>query len=230
MAVRQLASLPGEVASLFGGAMRLIDEIREQGILDPFWTFGGGTVLMLRYGHRKSRDVDIFVPDAQYLGYVNPRKSSVAESVTDNYIETAGSVKLVLADGEIDFVAAPNLTEHPFELWEIAGAPVRVETAAEIIAKKMWHRGNNATARDLFDLAAVAEMAPEQIGIAAPFFQRHAAAFLEQIDRRRNVLEEQFNAINIIGFHRSYLECVVIASGILQDHATPQAKSSPARL
>jgi hypothetical protein len=31
------------------------------------WTFGGGTVLMLRHKHRISRDVEIFVPDPQYL-------------------------------------------------------------------------------------------------------------------------------------------------------------------
>lgn len=115
----------------------MIDAIHKNGISDPFWTFGGGTVLMLRFSHRKSKDVDIFVPDAQYLGYVNPRKSSVAESLTNKYVETAGSIKLVFASGEIDFVAAPNLTEQPFELWEIAGAPVRVETAAEIIAENM---------------------------------------------------------------------------------------------
>lgn len=45
------------------------------GTANPFWTFGGGTVLMLRYGHRVSKDIDIFVPNPQYLGYVNPRIS-----------------------------------------------------------------------------------------------------------------------------------------------------------
>ena len=172
MAVRQLAALPGEVAPLFAAALRLIGAIHDDGISNPFWTFGGGTVLMLRYGHRKSKDIDIFVADAQYLGYVNPAKSAVAESLTTKYIETAGSIKLVLDNGEIDFVAAPNLTGQPFEVWEIAGESVRVETAAEIIAKKMWHRGDNTTARDLFDLAAVCEKAPEQIAIAAPHFKR----------------------------------------------------------
>jgi len=39
------------------------------------WTFGGGTVLMLRLAHRQSKDIDLFVPDPQYLGYVNPRLS-----------------------------------------------------------------------------------------------------------------------------------------------------------
>lgn len=34
---------------------------------------------------------------------------------------------------------------------------MKVETAAEIVAKKMWRRGDRATARDLFDLSLVIE-------------------------------------------------------------------------
>lgn len=29
----------------------------------PEWTFGGGTALMLQYGHRRSKDIDIFLRD-----------------------------------------------------------------------------------------------------------------------------------------------------------------------
>jgi hypothetical protein len=53
--------------------LKLIDEIARHGRRQPFWTLGGGTVLMLRYAHRRSKDIDIFVPDPQYLGYVTPR-------------------------------------------------------------------------------------------------------------------------------------------------------------
>ncbi|RBB42422.1 hypothetical protein DPV79_04275 [Burkholderia reimsis] len=38
--------------------MTLVDEICKHGTSNPFWTFGGGTVLMLRHGHRVSKDVD----------------------------------------------------------------------------------------------------------------------------------------------------------------------------
>lgn len=53
--------------TLFVHAMTLIGEIAKHGRADPFWTFGGGTALMLRYGHRLSKDIDIFVPDPQSL-------------------------------------------------------------------------------------------------------------------------------------------------------------------
>lgn len=46
----------------------------EQQIQDVHWTFGGGPVLMLRIAHRQAKDIDLFVPDPQYLGYVNLRR------------------------------------------------------------------------------------------------------------------------------------------------------------
>lgn len=45
---------------------------------------------MLRYGHRFSKDIDIFVPDPQSLGFVTPWLSEVAESITMDYVEAAG--------------------------------------------------------------------------------------------------------------------------------------------
>jgi hypothetical protein len=103
---------------------------------------------MFRYRHRLSKDIDIFLPDPQYLGYVTPRLSDTAASLTEEYTEMPGSfVKPQFEEGEIDFVAAPNLTDAAWERWEIQGRPVRVETAAEVIARKMYHRGGRTGAR-----------------------------------------------------------------------------------
>ena len=77
MTVRSLPAGPWE--KLLPRALTLIDEIsRYGGIKDPFWTLGGGTVLMFRHHHRLSKDIDIFVPDPQYLGFVTPRLSDTA--------------------------------------------------------------------------------------------------------------------------------------------------------
>jgi predicted nucleotidyltransferase component of viral defense system len=57
---------------------------------------------------------------------------------------------------------------------------IRVETCPEIIAKKMWHRGNHAKARDRYDLCAVADAVPQAIDHAAPFLAKLGAAFLAQ--------------------------------------------------
>jgi hypothetical protein len=106
--------------------------------------------------------------------------SAVAERISPDYVEEAGHVKLIRPEGEIDF-AAPNLTTAGFKMWRIAGRDVRAETAVEIVAKKMWHRGATATARDLFDLALVIERERRALAAAARFLVRHRRQFLAQI-------------------------------------------------
>ena len=96
-------SLPsGAWQSLFPRALALIDDIsRYGGIANPFWTLGGGTVLMFRYRHRLSKDIDIFVPDPQYLGFVTPRLSDTAADMTEDYTEQPGMfVKLQLGSSQ----------------------------------------------------------------------------------------------------------------------------------
>jgi hypothetical protein len=208
LGVTQPRLVAGPWRGLFGHALTLIGEIAKHGVAAPFWTLGGGTVLMLRYRHRRSRDIDIFVPDPQYLGYVTPRLSTVAEAISPDYVEEAGHVKLIRPEGEIDFVAAPNLTTPAFETWRIAGREVRVETAVEIVAKKMWHRGATATARDLFDLALVIERERRALARAAPFLVRHRTEFLAQLASRAAVLRAQFDAIDTMQYQPTYEACV----------------------
>ena len=171
---------------------------------------------MLRIGHRQSKDIDLFVPDPQYLGYVNPRLSDIAEQVSSDYEENAEFVKFFLALGEIDIVVGSALTDHPFDIVPYAGRDIKFETCAEIIAKKMWHRGNLSKARDLFDLCAVADAEPEAIEKAAPFFGKHGAAFLRGLERRADFARAEFDAIDSIGPQRSFAHCLDQASGIIK--------------
>jgi hypothetical protein len=213
----QLTTLPrGPWRALFRQALTLIDEIARHGTAEPFWTLGGGTALMLRYRHRRSKDIDIFVPDAQYLGYVSPRLSAAAEAVSADYVEGAGYVKLMLPQGDIDFVAAPNLTASPFELWRIERRTVRVETAIEVIAKKMWHRADAVTARDLFDPSLVIERESKALAGAARFLLRHRSAFLAQLHDRADILRAQFDAIDALNYRPSYAQAVNRAERFLR--------------
>ncbi len=58
--------------------------------------------------------------------------------------------------GETDFIVAGALTRTPFELREVEGRAVRLETIPEIITKKVYYRGSEARPRDVFDIAAAA--------------------------------------------------------------------------
>ncbi|MBV6321814.1 nucleotidyl transferase AbiEii/AbiGii toxin family protein [Duganella sp. HSC-15S17] len=208
--------IPRTWETLFSHAMTLIGEIAKHGRVDPFWTMGGGTVLMLRYSHRYSKDIDIFVPDPQSLGFVTPRLSDVAESITTDYVEDASYVKLFLPEGEIDFVAAPNLTTPGFEMQTILGHEVRVESSIEIIAKKMWHRGDRITGRDIFDFVLIVEREPEVLMSAHEFMTRHVTAIFQQLDERHAQLKQQFDAIDALNFHPSFEQACCSLKGSLK--------------
>lgn len=206
---------PGAWRNLFESAMRLIDDVEAKVGSTFFWTLGGGTVLMLRHQHRHSKDIDIFVPDPQLLGYFSPRLSEVAERLTGQHQETAGHLKLFLPEGEIDIVASPNLTEPGFVEGVLLGHVVRLETDIEIVAKKMWHRGDHVKARDLLDLSLVIERSPDALHSAAHFLIRHRDAFLEQLISREDILREQFDAIDTIKYRTTFDEAVDVARHFL---------------
>ena len=170
---------------------------------------------MLRFNHRMSKDIDLFVTDPQYLGYLNPRLSDVAESITHEYVEGAEYIKLLLPIGEIDVVVGAALTEEPTETLQCEGRSIRVETSAEIIAKKMWHRGDRAKARDLFDLCAVHAEDPVAIRTASPFFEKHGHRFIELLHEREDVLRLEFDTIDALDFSASFDECVETAKQII---------------
>ena len=198
-------------------AFWLMDSIKSDGFTLPRWSLGGGTVLMFYYGHRKSKDIDIFVPNPQFLGYVNPRLGGRGEDVTTEYKDGTEFVKLFLPEGEIDFVASTTLTENPFEEHAVLGRNILLETPIEIVAKKLWYRGDRATPRDLLDLALVIEHNYSGILEHSDVFAKNIEAFTEQCDSRRAIMLPAFEAIEKIEFKLSFDECLDRANGLKAD-------------
>lgn len=201
---------------LFRRALEIIDAV-PSGARYEDWSFGGGTVLMRRFRHRVSKDVDLFVPDPQYLGYVSPRLNDTAEALTQKYLETEMSVKLYFPEGEIDFIAAAGVTKQPPAMERILGRDVRVESTAEIIGKKVRYRGRRFTGRDLFDLALVATRDPAAIEAIRPILRAQRAALLGRISSGGKALRTAFEALDTLDYRPSYEECVRIVSRVLHE-------------
>lgn len=200
---------------LFQRALVLIDSVRKAGITLSDWSFGGGTVLMRRYRHRFSKDIDIFIPSPQYLNYLSPHLNDTAEEMTGDYTLAAEYLKLQFPEGEIDFVVSAPLTPNATIAEDIFGRTVMVETSVEIIAKKVWHRGARFTARDLFDLALVAEREPEALTSIAPILRDRRDVILERIRTGDFYLRENFANLDVLEYRRSYDECVEIVDNAL---------------
>ena len=211
---------------LFERAAEIIDSAREE----LSWTMGGGTVLMLRHNHRSSKDIDIFFSDPQPLGYVNPALGGVAERMTTEYEVSEGHIKLYFPEGEIDFIAAPLLTTPGAVEGTVLGRVVRLETDVEIVAKKLWHRGHEGKARDLFDLGLLIEAAPDELRGASHYLLRSRDAFLARISERHEIVKAQFEAIDARTYRPSFENCFRSASSFLnalKEPSTPGSKRRP---
>lgn len=178
---------PWEV--LFERAIRQMEAAR---LPDSCWRFGGGTVLMLEYNHRLSKDVDIFINDRQYLTSLSPRLNDALEAEVGRYTEQSNFVRLHFAEGEIDFICAPSVTDIPPKVQSIHGKKTLLEHPVEIVAKKVHYRADEFKARDVFDLAMTFHKDRSTLAANAGCFLPHAKVLEERIDKLENRGELKF--------------------------------------
>jgi hypothetical protein len=141
-------------------ARNLICQANAVEIVIDRWTFGGGTAMMLQIDHRESHDIDIFLPDPQSLGFLDPAERDFVLDTppTDYHGDGAAFLKLAFEHiGEIDFIVAGSLTSQPVTQSIVENESALLETIPEIIAKKIYHRGSSIRPRDIFDIAAAGE-------------------------------------------------------------------------
>lgn len=130
------------------------EALYEARIGDNEWAVGGGTVLAYYFNHRKSKDIDIFIPNIQILNKLSPRFNDVCEKAFD-YNEMTNYISLTFQEGKIDFIASPQLTLFSPKKEQFYNNKVFLEHPIEIVIKKIFHRGSWAVPRDIFDLATV---------------------------------------------------------------------------
>ena len=167
-------------------AVHILRALEKRGFPRPDFTMGGGTVLMFRFEHRLSRDIDLFLSDVQFISVVSPRLNDYAASVVSDYVEQANAVKLIFAHGDVDFLAAGPVIpdDKSDDFLEFEGEHIRLESTAEILGKKMLYRAESLKSRDAFDLAA----AMEYDRPAAARAVRAAASKAAILDRRLDEL------------------------------------------
>ena len=134
---------PSDWARLFRMACSLIRQVNsEQSIIDS-WSLGGGTAMMLQIDHRESHDVDIFLPDPQFLSYLDPKLHDFKFEIfpADHDGDGSNFLKIAFKDiGEIDFIVGHSLTSSPTIQKTIENETVQLETIPEIITKKICDR------------------------------------------------------------------------------------------
>ncbi len=130
------------------------EESAKSGRMDPL--LGGGTRLMLELNHRISHDIDLFIRDPQWIGFLSPRLNDKVGDLVLGYEEDATFLKLKFPEGEIDFIVRMSLTGLPVESSE--KSLFLLEPVEEVLAKKLFYRGASLTPRDLFDWSCIESM------------------------------------------------------------------------
>jgi hypothetical protein len=128
----------------------------------------------------------------------------VAEALTENYVEDARFLKLSFEEGEIDFIVGHHLSDQPTVREKILGRAVLVETPREIIAKQVFHRAADFTARDLFDFALVIEKDRPGLMTIAGILGDKRDVLIGQLDKNEPALREDFGALDVLDYRPSF--------------------------
>jgi hypothetical protein len=168
---------------LFSYALKQLNEAK---IENRVWTIGGGTVLNLRYNHRESHDIDIFLQDPQFLRFLSPDLNDGVERNLQSWVEMNNFIRLQFKEGEIDFINAPQISGEKPDFRKIFGHYSYIDQPTEIIAKKIHFRSDEFKPRDIFDLAFVFEDQKKTVLNNAYIF----ADYLDTLDARLTYLNE----------------------------------------
>jgi hypothetical protein len=170
-------------SKLLKTAIKILDSGK---IKDDAWSLGGGTALMLKYKHRKSKDIDIFFDDPQLLAYISPRTSDIGGIIS--YNEQSVFTKLRFQLGEIDFIVSPKLTNCENSIMKFNSRYVSTEHPIEILAKKFFYRASDFKIRDIYDFSIVSMQEKSNI-------IKHKDIFLSKYDE----LIERINKLKKFG-------------------------------
>lgn len=187
---------------LLDRALSAIDAVERGSGVRQQIRIGGGTVLSALWGHRYSKDVDLFTRDPQVLGHLRPwLNDDVAAILGTNYEEGSNAIKFRLKAGSIDVVAAADiLPDSAPTIESYRGRDVEIEDPAEIIAKKLFHRGDRGTVRDYVDLVEAFDRLPNlAVRLAMPLRGKIARATEVLTQMSEDRLAEQLGAVRFIG-------------------------------
>ncbi len=120
--------------------------------------FGGGTALSMYYfQHRLSFDMDLFVNDAQYLGFFSPKLwiDDCSHFDSTRYIDQHNHIGITNKDNiKIDILLDCAGNEgYIDDSKKIFSFDIYVESLENIISKKITFRKTDNKTRDIFDIS-----------------------------------------------------------------------------
>jgi hypothetical protein len=179
---------PKTWSTILASAYALFDDLGRKGFKDPPFSLGGGTMLMLRFKHRLSQDIDFFGYDAQWLSLLSPRLNEAAAAIASAYAEQANNIKIVMPQGDIDFIIAGDIAVPVSRTKALLeGREMLVDPTSEILAKKLFYRAASFKARDVYDLSAAIDLDPDEAKRAAQAAASKKALLIQRLDEMKKI-------------------------------------------
>jgi hypothetical protein len=133
--------------------------------LRPPWTLVGGAALAgFHFGHRTTRDLDLFFRPRSGLGDLGPQVIALLENEglsVATLRTTRDFVRLSVSSGEemiiVDLVSEAAEPPCPPVEVSLGGANVQIASRAELLASKLCTLMSRAEIRDLVDVCALLE-------------------------------------------------------------------------
>ncbi len=136
----------------------IIENALNLGLKPSMIKFGGDTALSMYYfQHRPSFDIDLFVNDAQYLGFFSPKLwiDDCSHFDSARYIDQHNHIGVTNKDNiKIDILLDCTSNEGCIDdSKKIFSFDIYVENLENIIAKKITFRKTDNKTRDIFDIS-----------------------------------------------------------------------------
>ena len=172
---REVLDLPEPARTLLDTAFETVNhalsEIVPQG---RRWCLGGGTLIAARWGHRRSTDIDIFLPGNSGITTLDPRWNpdfaQAMSAVGASRIEVqTDSLKFSFPTGRIEITQLDPTPNLPATIAAVDGREIAVYGNAAILAGKLHGRGARLPARDVFDVAVARHEDPRALRTAVNF-------------------------------------------------------------
>jgi len=184
---------------------------------------GGGTALSAYYwNHRYSTDIDIFVHSKSDITLMlRPKEWNEDFLQMVKKLGYTGDCKvhpvyteIVIKDScKIQFFSVEDKTKNPYQIVNLWGEKIQIESVEEIIAKKIFYRSHKGNARDLFDIAIAIHKKPSLFGDLLIPIEKFKELFetVSKIKQNKELQNEYIAEIKLMNPNKQYLSLAMNA-------------------
>lgn len=171
-----------------GGIARRLFEKLTQAIEAHALSFGGGTVLSARWGHRESFDIDLFCTPEAYARLGRGGRSRIEELIKqlpgcNGEVTWCDDIATYTEIGTVEVTVLPRPRGiEPTTHTVLQGSELRTQGTEEILYAKIAYRmyeGGEITVRDAYDIACAAKLDPQALQRAIGHIDERALALVQ---------------------------------------------------